>query len=151
MDDVGFSRPRFKLLDYSTTSGILLVVMTQETYTEQIVAAWEENYKTGLLTFWILVALHNQPSHVGEVKQFIESTAQTNLTADEKSLYRSLVRLKKMELVGTMPRPSTSGGPSLNIYSLTPQGRKALGLFFRRNIASVFLTKEFNKIMKGII
>lgn len=128
-----------------------MVVMPQHTYTEQVVTAWEDSYKKGLLTFWILVALHNGPKHVGEVKEFIESTATTNLTVDEKSLYRSLTRLKKMALVTTTSQPSANGGPPINSYSLAPPGREALQLFFERNIAAIFLTPAFQHITKGII
>lgn len=124
--------------------------MLQKRYVEQIVDAWEDSYKKGLLTFWILTALYESSKHVGEIKLFIEKTARTNLTVDEKSLYRSLTRFKKLELVDSTDRPSINGGPALKIYTLTQTGNEAYALFFQRNIQDVFLTDSFNKLMKGL-
>ena len=59
--------------------------MLQKRYVEQIVDAWEDSYKKGLLTFWVLTALYESSKHVGEIKLFIEKTARTNLTVDAKN------------------------------------------------------------------
>ncbi len=123
--------------------------MDNNTYIDQVVTAWEGTYKKGLLTFWILVSLHNGEKHVGTVKEFIENN-NTNITVDEKSLYRSLVRFKKMDLLLVRQQQSSSGGPALNIYSLSASGRIALKKFYVRNIADVFQTAKFKKLMKGL-
>jgi DNA-binding PadR family transcriptional regulator len=119
-------------------------------YSEQVVEAWEETYKKGLLTFWILLALHRGPKHVRQIKHYIEEEIPTNLTVDEKSLYRSITRFKKMNLLTADDIPSQNGGPALKVYSLAPPGDQALRLFYKRNIANVFLSKEFNDEIKEI-
>lgn len=119
-------------------------------YSEQVVDAWEDNYKKGLLTFWILLALHRGPKHMRQIKQYIEEEIPTNLTVDEKSLYRSITRFKKMNLLTADDIPSQNGGPALKVYSLAPPGDQALRLFYKRNIANVFLSQEFNNEVKEL-
>jgi DNA-binding PadR family transcriptional regulator len=125
-------------------------MMNNQTYVEQVVDAWEDGYKKGLLTFWVLLALHNGPKHMRQIKQYIEADATTNLTVDEKSLYRSINRFKKMNLIESRNESSDSGGPPLKVYSLAPPGRETLRLFYERNINQIFLTKEFQKETKGL-
>lgn len=124
--------------------------MNDNTYVNQIVYAWEDSYKKGLLTFWILLAIHNGPKYVRQIKTYIESDMATNFTVDEKSLYRSIARFKKMELIVEHDEPSTRGGPTLKVYELSPQGREALKLFYERNIKQIFLTKQFINETKGL-
>lgn len=124
--------------------------MTQHTYIEQVVDAWESEYKKGLLTFWILLSLHDDEKHVREIKQFIEFEATTNLEVDEKSVYRSVGRLRKMGLIVSREVESQSGGPKLKLNSLTTDGRAALQQFYQRNIEQVFLTQEFIERMRAL-
>lgn len=120
------------------------------TYVEQVVTAWEDGYKKGLLTFWVLMALNDGLKHVQQVKEYIEQSMNTNLTVDEKSLYRSMSRFKKMELIYSQDQPSESGGPAFKVYALTETGRRALKLFSERNIEDVFLTPTFQQAIKRI-
>jgi DNA-binding PadR family transcriptional regulator len=122
----------------------------QRSYSEQVVEAWEESYKKGLLTFWVLLALHRGPKHVREIKRYIEEEITTNMTVDEKSLYRSITRFKKMNLLTSVDVPSQSGGPALKVYTLAPPGEQALRMFYKRNIADVFLSKEFKQEIKEL-
>lgn len=124
--------------------------MTQQTYVEQVVEAWESEYKKGLLTFWILMSLRDGEKHVREIKQFIECEAVTNLEVDEKSVYRSVGRLRKMGLITNREIESPNGGPKLKMNVLTTAGMAALQYFYQRNIRDVFLTKEFLRRTKGL-
>lgn len=85
-----------------------------------------------------------------QIKQYIEEEMPTNLTVDEKSLYRSITRFKKMSLLTSEDVPSQSGGPALKVYTLAPPGEQALRLFYQRNIADVFLSKEFREEIKEL-
>lgn len=125
-------------------------MIENRTYSEQVVDAWEETYKKGLLTFWILLAVYRGPKHVRQIKQYIEEEIPTNLTVDEKSLYRSITRFKKMNLLTSDQIPSQNGGPALKVYSLAPPGEQALKLFYTRNIETVFLSKEFHNEVKEL-
>lgn len=124
--------------------------MTQQTYAEQVIEVWEGEYKKGLLTFWILLALHDGEKHMREIKQFIECDATTNLEVDEKSVYRSIGRLRKMGLIAHREVDSSHGGPALKLNYLTSEGTIALQQFYRRNIKQTFLTPEFKQRMKGL-
>lgn len=139
-----------KLLHYSTACSILIVTMNNKTYVDQVVEAWEEEYKKGLLTFWILLALHDSPKHVREIKEFIETDARTNLSVDEKSVYRSVGRLRKLDLISSSEVDSSSGGPKLKVYGLTSKGSQALGQFYKNNIKRIFQTEEFARRTKGL-
>jgi DNA-binding PadR family transcriptional regulator len=139
-----------KTIDYSTICSILMVTMKNKSYVEQVVEAWEEEYKKGLLTFWILLALHQEKKHVREIKQFIEAEATTNLSVDEKSVYRSVGRLRKMDLLSVEEMESPNGGPKLKLYGVTKTGEKALSEFYQRNINSIFITKDFQNLTKGL-
>ena len=121
-----------------------------QTYVNQVVDAWEDGYKKGLLTFWVLLALHNGPKHMRQIKMYIEHECHTNITADEKSLYRSMSRFQKMDLVSSYKQQSDAGGPDYKVYQLTKSGRQSLQLFYQRNIADVFLTNEFNNESRGL-
>ncbi|MFZ2836459.1 Transcriptional regulator PadR-like family protein [compost metagenome] len=125
-------------------------MIENRTYSEQVVDAWEETYKKGLLTFWILLAVYRGPKHVRQIKQYIEEEIPTNLTVDEKSLYRSITRFKKMNLLTSDQVPSRNGGPALKVYSLAPPGEQALKLFYARNIETIFLSKEFHNEVKEL-
>jgi DNA-binding PadR family transcriptional regulator len=125
-------------------------MLDDSTYIEQVVTAWEDGYKKGLLTFWVLMALQDGEKHVQQIKHYIEETMQTNLTVDEKSLYRSIGRFKKMDLISSQDQPSDNGGPAYKAYVLTATGRQALKLFCDRNILNVFLTPSFKQAIERI-
>lgn len=120
-------------------------------YVEQLVEAWEEGYKKGFVTFWVLMALHDGPKHVQQVHHYIiAGDIATNITVDEKSLYRSMAKFAKMDLIDSERIASTSGGPANKVYHLTDTGREALQLFVQRNIVDVFMQEEFKKIIQEI-
>jgi DNA-binding PadR family transcriptional regulator len=125
-------------------------MIDNQSYVTQIVEAWEDGYKKGLLTFWVLLALHNGPKHMRQIKQYIEIDSQSNLTVDEKSLYRSMSRFQKMDLLDSYKEQSDAGGPDFKVYRLTSVGREALQLFYQRNIKQVFLSDVFEKESRGL-
>ena len=125
-------------------------MIDNQSYVTQIVEAWEDGYKKGLLTFWVLLALHNGPKHMRQIKQYIEVDSQSNLTVDEKSLYRSMSRFQKMDLLDSYKEQSSAGGPDFKVYRLTDVGHEALRLFYQRNIKQVFLSDVFEKETRGL-
>ncbi len=124
--------------------------MKQRTYVAQVVEAWESEYKKGLLTFWILLSLHDGEKHMREIKHFIEHEATTNLEVDEKSVYRSLGRLRKMGLIAQRHVEGPNAGPMLKLNTLTADGKAALSHFYQRNIQQPFLSREFATRTKGL-
>jgi PadR family transcriptional regulator PadR len=94
---------------------------------------WENVYKKGLLTFWLLLMLKQRPMYVFEMGQALTDISQGTMTADEKSLYRALRRFKAMGLVESTWQPSDVG-PRRRYYHLTELGIELLRRFARRNI-----------------
>jgi PadR family transcriptional regulator PadR len=94
---------------------------------------WESVYKKGLLTFWVLLLLHERPSYVFEMGQQLDSISQGSISADEKSLYRALRRFEAMGVVESSWQPSDLG-PRRRYYALTGLGTALLRQFAQRNI-----------------
>ena len=99
----------------------------------ELLQKWEDTYKKGLLTFWLLLLLHERSAYPYEMSEALRKISQETITADEKSIYRALGRFEKMEIVGSELRES-SIGPSRRYYSLTEPGIQLLADFIRRNI-----------------
>lgn len=94
---------------------------------------WESVYKRGLLTFWLLLLLHERPMYVFEMGQELDTVSRGTTTADEKSLYRALRRFGAMGLVESTWQPSDVG-PRRRYYHLTELGAKLLRRFAQRNV-----------------
>jgi PadR family transcriptional regulator PadR len=106
--------------------------MDQETLLD-LLDQWESVYKKGLLTFWLLLLLHERPMYVFEMGQELDSVSQGTINADEKSLYRALRRFEATGLVQSSWQPSDVG-PRRRYYHLTELGTELLRRFTRRNI-----------------
>ncbi len=94
---------------------------------------WEESYKKGLLSFWILLLLHERDSYAFEMRPLIEEISQRTMTADDNSIYRALNRFQEVGLVASETQPSTQG-PQRRYYRLTDKGFQLLKRFTERNI-----------------
>jgi len=100
---------------------------------EALLDQWENVYKKGLLSFWLLLMLHQRPMYVFEMGPALIQISQGTLAADEKSLYRALRRFETSGLVESTWRPSDVG-PRRRYYQLTPLGTELLRRFSMRNI-----------------
>jgi PadR family transcriptional regulator PadR len=100
---------------------------------EALLDQWENVYKKGLLSFWLLLMLHQRPMYVFEMGPALIQISQGTLAADEKSLYRALRRFETSGLVESTWRPSDVG-PRRRYYQLTPLGTELLRRFAKRNI-----------------
>jgi len=106
--------------------------MDEETL-QALLEQWENVYKKGLLTFWLLLLLQERPMYVFEMGDALAEVSQGTVTADEKSLYRALRRFEAMDLVESAWRPSDVG-PRRRYYHLTRLGNELLRRFIQRNI-----------------
>jgi DNA-binding PadR family transcriptional regulator len=100
---------------------------------QPLLEQWESVYKKGLLTFWLLLMLHERPMYVFEMGQELDGISQGTVTADEKSLYRALRRFEATGLVESTWQPSDVG-PARRYYHLTDLGTELLRRFVQRNI-----------------
>jgi DNA-binding PadR family transcriptional regulator len=98
-----------------------------------LLSHWEDVYKKGLLTFWLLLFLHERPAYAYEAGAAIAQLSRETIAVDENSIYRALNRFETLGLVGSELRES-SIGPRRRYYHLTPSGADLLAAFIRRNI-----------------
>jgi len=94
---------------------------------------WEESYKKGLLSFWMLLLLDQRPTYAFEMNALIVQLSQGTISADDNSLYRALGRFEQVGLVAAQAQPSPPG-PARRYYTLTPKGRALLASFIQRNL-----------------
>ncbi len=94
---------------------------------------WEGVYKKGLLTFWLLLLLHERPLYVFEMGETLAQVSRGTLSADERSLYRALRRFEAAGFVRSEWQDSEVG-PNRRYYHLTELGTKLLQKFTERNI-----------------
>ena len=98
-----------------------------------LLVQWEETYKKGLLSFWLLLLLAQQKAYPYEIKGKISELSQNTIHADENSIYRALNRLAQMGIVDSEIRSSQTG-PSRRYFYLTEPGKELLTRFITRNI-----------------
>jgi PadR family transcriptional regulator, regulatory protein PadR len=116
-------------------------------YELRLLKSWEEVYKKGQLTFWILIALKDGPKYMVDIKKFVaDRTAQT-FNVDDQSMYRALRRYYASELIEFTYAPGNNG-PERKIYSLTGIGRNVLAAFSDRNIVGVFYNSSTQKLIE---
>ncbi len=94
---------------------------------------WEGVYKKGLLTFWVLLLLHERPLYVFEMGDLLKTVSRGTMTADERSLYRALRRFESVGFVDSEWQESDVG-PRRRYYRLSELGAELLRQFTKRNI-----------------
>ena len=117
--------------------------------TAGLLATWEEVYKKGLLTFWLLLLLHERPSYPYEIGQAIRDLSQGAVSADDNSIYRALSRFETVGLVQSDLQQS-SLGPPRRYYRLTQAGLELLAAFIQRNIL-IFSTPTVAQRIQNVL
>ncbi len=100
---------------------------------EQLLLQWEDSYKKGLLSFWMLLLLHGRTTYAYEMTAMIADMSRGTVVADEKSIYRALKRFEENGIVQSQ-KQSSDIGPPRRYYRLTPMGEQLLARFIERNI-----------------
>lgn len=104
----------------------------------QLVAEWDDVYKKGQLSLWVLLAVYERRRYAAEIVEFMQSMSGEAFQVKEQSLYRALRRFKSMGLVDITEEDSPNSGPRRKYYSLTPVGVAVLREFIVRNIKPLF-------------
>jgi len=110
---------------------------------------WEETYKKGLLSFWLLLLLAQRKAYPYEIKAAINEMSQNTINADENSIYRALNRLADSGIVDSELLASVTG-PSRRYFYLTSLGKELLTRFITRNIL-VFERPEVADLIQKMI
>ncbi len=116
-------------------------------YERKLLVAWEDIYKKGQLTFWIILSLKDGPKHMAAIKEAISRFTGGTITADDQSMYRALRRYQAADMLTFSTVPG-EGGPERKVYALTDTGRRVLGAFASRNIESVFYQPNVRKLIE---
>lgn len=105
----------------------------EENNLEYLLSQWEETYKKGLLSFWLLLLLNQRKAYPYEIKDAITELSQNTISAEDNSIYRALKRLAQSGVVDSEIQPSLNG-PNRRYFYLTDLGRQLLKQFINRNI-----------------
>ena len=93
----------------------------------QFLSDWEEVYKKGILTFWVLFYV-SQATY--DAQSLYERLEKSDTSLNEHSIYRLLRRLYD---VGLIDQSHTEGRNKF--YTISPKGGRVLTAFTMRNIA----------------
>ncbi len=115
----------------------------------ELLETWEDVFKKGLLSFWLLLLLDSRSCYPFEMKGLVEAFSQHTITADANSIYRALSRFEKLGIVSSEIQPSQSG-PDRRYYSLTDKGGDLLGRFIQRNLL-IFQNGEIAQKMAAVV
>lgn len=122
--------------------------MNEQNTLEDLLYGWEEVYKKGQLTFWILLAVRDVPRHMKGIKDFIMTNTYGVFTVDDNSMYRALQRYEKAGLIIHELAPG-KGGPERKMFSLTILGGELLDQFTSRNIVGILYKPTVIKLITG--
>jgi len=117
-------------------------------YEQTLLQAWEEVYKRGQLTLWILLGIKDGPKYMSQIKEFISHQTNDVLQADDKSMYRALRRFDEAQMISYVTKPSDNG-PDHKVYSLTPTGKQILDEFIKRTFIDVFYKPSVKQLVLG--
>ena len=118
-------------------------------YELKLLSGWEDVFKKSQLTLWILLALHDGPKHMTDIKDFITKATNGLIVADDKSVYRALRRFNDVEMVEYQSQ-SNDKGPDRKLCILTVTGRTVLSQFVRRNIVGVFFKDSIRHTLQSL-
>src|SRR5512147_2297302 len=117
----------------NNTIGILVEFKMTNDDMDDLLTKWEETYKKGLLSFWILLLLYERPSYPYEMSNEVAKISQGTISVDDNSIYRALNRFESVGIVKSELQQSNTG-PQRRYYSLTQKGLGLLTEFIQRNI-----------------
>ena len=115
----------------------------------ELLNKWEETYKKGLLSFWILLLLYERPSYPYEMSAEVAKISQGTISVDDNSIYRALNRFESVRIVRSELQQSNTG-PHRKYYSLTDTGKALLNEFIQRNI-QVFETPAVSERINAVL
>ena len=102
---------------------------------DELVADWNDVYKKGQLTLWVLLAIYDGKKYATQISSFMSEATNGEFEVKEQSLYRALRRFDDMGLVQITLEESPNSGPKRKYFQLTEVGETVVGKFVTLNIA----------------
>jgi DNA-binding PadR family transcriptional regulator len=115
----------------------------------ELLTKWEESYKKGLLSFWILLLLYERSSYPYEMSAEVAKISLGTISVDDNSIYRALNRFESVGIVRSELQQSSTG-PQRRYYGLTNIGKALLTEFIQRNI-QVFETPSVAERIDAVL
>ncbi len=116
----------------------------------RLLQQWEESYKKGLLSFWILFSLTQRSMYAYEMSKEINDISQGSITVEDNSVYRALKRFIEADLINFNIQ-SSPNGPDRKYFYLTDHGKDLLQQFIKRNILVIQSEEIINASHKFLI
>lgn len=123
--------------------------MNQE-YINELVAEWDEVYKKGQLSLWVLLSISDGKKYAAEIAEFMYRATNGTFEVQEQSLYRALRRFKGMGMVAVIEEDSPNGGPRRKFYELTAVGKSVLATFINLHVAPL-INPEMIRLLKHAV
>lgn len=102
-------------------------------YEEKLLENWEDVFRQGLLTFWVLVAVSQKEMTVPEIRHSVLNLTDNTYKTSDQALYRLLRKHYDLEIVG-IREIKGNAGPNKKLYKLSAIGQRLLLQFSNRNI-----------------
>jgi DNA-binding PadR family transcriptional regulator len=99
----------------------------------RLLKEFEDAYKLGKLGLWIIIALKHGPKHMADIRSFISESTDDAVSADDRSIYRTLRRFHTSGMLSYI-QVSSSRGRSFKVYGLTEVGIAVSNEFLERNV-----------------
>jgi PadR family transcriptional regulator, regulatory protein PadR len=125
------------------------VIYKDQEMPSKVLLQWEEVYKRGLVTFWMLLLLSQREMYAYEMRPAIVEISQQTVDVDDNSIYRALKRFTEAGLVRSDVRSSETGPPR-RYFTLTPAGQALLASFIERNLL-VFQSPTVVEMMQQVL
>jgi PadR family transcriptional regulator PadR len=116
-------------------------------YTEKLLTGWEETYKKGQLTFWLLLSIREEKKYLDEIIEFVKVSTKGTISCEEQSVYRAFRKFYDAEIVDFEYREGNKG-PDRKYYFLTSIGKELLEHFIQRNMLIFYEPELASKLRK---
>jgi PadR family transcriptional regulator PadR len=118
-------------------------------YTEKLLTGWEETYKKGQLTFWLLLSIREEKKYLDEIIEFVKVSTKGTISCEEQSVYRAFRKFYDAEIVDFEYREGNKG-PDRKYYFLTSIGKELLEHFIQRNMLIFYEPELASKLRKTL-
>lgn len=117
-----------------------------EAYVTQLVDEWDDVYKKGQLSLWLLLAIADGRKYAAQLSEYMYKVTNGSFRVTDQSLYRALRRFEAMKVVRVLKVDSPNGGSPRKYFELTETGEEVLKRFVGLHIQPL-MTKEVQKLL----
>jgi PadR family transcriptional regulator PadR len=105
-----------------------------ESYIRQLVDEWDDVYKKGQLSLWLLLAIADGRKYAAQLSEYMYRVTDGSFSVTDQSLYRALRRFEAMKVVRSIKIDSPNGGSPRKYFELTDTGHEVLRRFVELHV-----------------